>query len=468
MKSTKKAPILYFILLLLFFPGPGGTGLAKDSLQGNTSKVLVPANTVLTLARAKSIALENSPSLASVRERVTQAKETIVQARAGYLPTLSLNGSWEYTEKTAATEADKTLYSHGISASQILFDGFERKYALISAKSAERQSIEAEKQAQSLLVWSVASAYLSVQQALEEIKIAQSDMEYNQNLAKVALAKQKAGTGSLSDLLNFETQANSAQSALIDTRQAYKEAAYVLAALMGYADSRLPKGTEPTLPDVNGLLPDQVSLNQVSWNQALQESDEEMKTILEKRFDLKQSRYAIQAAQARIQEEKSGFFPTISLTGSYGVSSAEKSDHLSDTDYMGACLGVNVSFELFSGGATRSRVREAISKKQALEKDLEDAKIMAQAEIRGAADKIVSAREKFLLQEKNAGLLQKTRDLVEKEYRVGQASLVRLNEVQNNLVATLGDLAAARVSLILALEAFDYYTGQNIKALITP
>lgn len=463
MKPTKKPLALLFIILLLCFPGPGATGLANESLQGDISKTPLPANSVLTLARAKSIALENSPSLASVRERVIQAKETIVQARAGYLPTLSLNGSWGYTEKTAATAADQTLYSQGISASQVLFDGFERKYALISAKAAERQTIEAENEAKSLLVWSVASAYLSVQLALEDIKIAQSDMAYNQALAKVATAKQKAGTGSLSDVLNFETQANSAQSALIDAGQAYKEATYVLAALMGYADSQFPRGMEPALVEVNGLLPDQIPINQV-----LQESDEEMKTILEKRFDLKQSQYAIQAAQAQIQEEKSGFFPTISLTGSYGVSSAEESNHLSDTDYMGASLGIEVSFELFSGGTTRSRVREAVSKKRALEKDLEDAKISAQSEIRGAADKIVSAKEQFLLQEKNADLTLKTRNLVEKEYNVGQASLVRLNEVQNNLVATLGDLAAARVSLILALEAFDYYTGQNIKAFITP
>ncbi len=51
---------------------------------------------------------------------------------------------------------------------------------------------------------------------------------------------------------------------------------------------------------------------------------------------------------------------------------------------------------------------------------------------------------------------------MEKEYNAGQVSLVRLNEAQNDLVSAMGDLAIARVSMILALEAFDYYTGENI------
>ena len=130
---------------------------------------------------------------------------------------------------------------------------------------------------------------------------------------------------------------------------------------------------------------------------------------------------------------------------------------------MGASLGINVSFEIFSGGSTLSKVRQAKSQKRELEKSLEDAKIVAQSEIRSAADNITSAREQLQLQEKNADLVKKTRDLVEKEYKAGQQSLVRLNEVRNDLVVTLGDLASARVSLILALEAYDYYTGQNVE-----
>ncbi len=447
------AIILSFMFTCIFFPGLGGTGLASESSLGEiTPKRIIPS-TVLTLARSKQIARKNSPTLASVRERVLQAQETIAQARAEYLPTLSLDGSWGYTQDTDAssTSANENSYTHGISATQVLFDGFERKYSLISAEWEERQSFEAQREAENLLVWSVASAYLEVQLTREDIKIAASDMAYNQELAKEAQAKEKAGTGSLSDLLNFKTKVNSARSSLIRAQQAQREAVYVLAALMGYKDSRLPPGMKlASLKNLPVPAP------------ASGKTDLKMEILLENRPDLKQSQHAIQEARAQIQGKKSNFFPTVSLTGSYGVSSVDKSHYLNDKDYMGASLGINVSFEIFSGGSTRSKVRQAESKKRELEKSLEEAKIMAQSEIRSAADNITSAREQLGLQEKNASLVEKTRDLVEKEYKAGQQSLVRLNQAQNDLVVTQGDLASARVSLILALEAYDYYTGQNI------
>jgi len=446
------------IFLTIFFPGQGWAKPASEPIQGkmDMKQPLLPS--VLTLARAKQIALGSSPTLFLVKERIFQARESVKQARAKYLPTLTLKSSWDYTKESAASGSRETedLYSNRISVTQILFDGFERKYALISTKLNEKQTIEAKKEAKRLLVWSVASAYLKVQQAIENIRIAQSDMAYNQELAKEAKIKEKAGTGSVSDVLNFETNANLAKSSIIDAKQDYKESTHVLASLMGYTDSRLPKGMKPPGLDINPV-----------QDFYLPDIDLEMETILEKRPDLKQAWYGIQDAQAGISEEKSGFFPTISFTGSYGASSVEKLKDMGNNDYMDTSIGVGISFDIFSGGATKSRVRQAESKKRELEDDLKQAKINAQSEIRSAFDKIISTKKQVSLRIKNANLTEKARNLLEKEYKVGQKSLVRLTQAQNDLVAALGSLASARISLTLAKETFDYYTGQNMD-LITP
>lgn len=460
LKLNTKNIFITLIIAMMFFPGQGlaTQASASKTIQDKTDikKPLLPY--VLTLARAKQFALKTSPTLSSVKERIFQARESVKQVRAEYLPTLSLKSSRNYTDKAAVsgTGDNEDLYSNRISATQILFDGFERKYALISAKSGESQAIEAVKEAERLLVWSVASAYLKVQQSIENIQIAQSDMEYNQELAKEATIKENAGTGSLSDVLNFETNANLARSSIINAEQDYKESIHALAALMGYDDSRLPRGMKPAGLGIN-LIPDHY----------LPDIDLEMENILEKRPDLKQTRYAIQDAQAGINEEKSGFFPIISLTGSYGATSVERFEDLGDTDYMDASIGININFDIFSGGATKSRVRQAKSKKRELEKNLEQARIDARSDILSAFDKIISTKKQVLLRRRNANLTEKARDLVEKEYRVGQKSLVRLTQAQNDLVAARGSLASARVSLILAKETFDYYTGQNMDS-ITP
>ena len=190
--------------------------------------------------------------------------------------------------------------------------------------------------------------------------------------------------------------------------------------------------------------------------------DNDMETFLAKRPDLLQAAYAVKAADAQINMATAGYYPTVSLTGSYGVSSGETFSDMADTDKMGGAVGVTVNFELFSGGSTRSSVREAESAKKELKNELESSKLTAMSDIRSALEDINTTRQQLILQKENTDLVERMRNLVEKEYAAGQASLVRLNEVQNNLVSALGDLAIARVSLILAMERFKYYTGNNV------
>jgi len=84
------------------------------------------------------------------------------------------------------------------------------------------------------------------------------------------------------------------------------------------------------------------------------------------------------------------------------------------------------------------------------------------ADIRTSMEKISTARLQLALQKENTSLIKTTRDLVKLEYQSGQTSLVRLNEAQNELVSAMGNLAIAQISLTLAREEFDYYTGQNL------
>ena len=72
---------------------------------------------------------------------------------------------------------------------------------------------------------------------------------------------------------------------------------------------------------------------------------------------------------------------------------------------------------------------------------LENTKINVKAAVASDVATLISAQEQLALQRSNATLVQQVRDLVEKEYAAGQASLVRLNEAQRDLVAAHGNLA---------------------------
>lgn len=447
-----------FTLFLTLAPGRGGFASADQGLLSGAN-VAVPASQtqatdLLTLAHAKHIALENSPSLGSALERINQAREAVAQAKADMLPTVSANAGWNFNEETknSASDYNETQYASQLSATQVLFDGFYRKYATLSAQYGEKMSLAARGEAQNLLAWSVAQAFLNVQLARENIKIAESDMAFNQAQETEAAAKEKSGVGSYSDVLNFKSKVNSAKSALLSSRQDLVESLHGLAALMGYEDVRLPEGMTVALLEI-----DTIDLNDSMENPQSLETN--LETLLSGRPDLEAAELAIRQADAGIRVAKADYYPTITLTGGYGTSA---SDSFADTDSMGTYVGINVSFDIFSGGTKKSKVRAALSQKRELENDLVDARTSAVADIRSSAQNVTTARQQLALQKENTSLIQTTRDLVEIEYNAGQVSLVRLNEAQNDLVSAMGDLAIAKVSMILALEAFDYYTGQNI------
>ena len=454
MKSnSSKNFILCFLILLNILTRPYSAAASEtkaDPIQ------------YLSLKQAKHLALKNNPGLAAAQERVNQAREAIVQARAAYLPTISTTTAWNYTENVQVQPAayNENLYTNKISATLLLFDGFARKYATLAANCDEKMTQAARKDAQRLLAWSVAQSFLNIQLSRENIKIAQSDMAFNQIQAREALAREKAGTGSLSDLLNFKTRVNTAKAILISSRQEIKASCHGLAALMGLSNAILPENMK-----IEPMKNDDIDAEAQKIKQSTPMTDMEktMETLLEERPDLLRAEYAIKAADARIYMAASGYYPTVSLTGSHGTASGDTFHDMTDPHAMGSAMGVSVNFELFSGGSTRSSVRKARWAKKELTKELESSRLSAVSEIKTAAEHIQSARQQLDLQRKNAILVERVRNLVEKEYAAGQASLVRLNEVQNNLIGAQGDLAKARVSLILAMEQFDYYTGNNIQ-----
>ncbi|MCG8616534.1 MAG: TolC family protein [Desulfobacterales bacterium] len=454
MNVFKTAAVLAAALIII--SGPGRVSLAmaasSTSLTGQTIAGGSPAALTLTLARAKQIALENSPTLSAAKENLVQAMETIRQARAEYLPTVALTSSWDYDEKTdLSASSQEEAYTNTLSATQVLFQGFYRKYNTLSAQYGQKMSLESLADAKRTLIWSVSQSFLNLQLASENIRIAESDMAFNQDQLKEAEAKERLGTGSYSDVLNYKTKVNTAKAALIEARQSYKEYGFGLAALMGYADARLPDNTR-----IQAL-----ATAEEAAEPEKRDADVDIDTVLDTRTDLVVDDLAVRDADARINRARSDYLPTVSLTGGYGVSGAENLDGLDDSDNMGSSVGVSISFELFSGGAIRSSVRTVMSEKRELEADRKDARITAVSEIRTALESVASARETLTLQAETTRLTGETRDLVKKEYDAGQASLVRMNEAQNDLVAAEGDLADARVSLLLALEELDYYTGAN-------
>jgi outer membrane protein len=108
---------------------------------------------------------------------------------------------------------------------------------------------------------------------------------------------------------------------------------------------------------------------------------------------------------------------------------------------------------------TQSQVSEARHRKVELEKSLEELTLSVSSDIRSSAASVAMAQTQVALQRENVELVQRTRDMVEKEYNAGQESLVRLNEAQRDVTTARSNLALALVALRQAWIELETRTG---------
>ena len=450
----------------------------------------------LDLATAKAIALRESPSLHMAAARVEQARARVKQARAGYFPGIGASAgvakTWldENTYRDLKHQAtfapfqtafstgasgqpstqsplmaagrlanaiigrhsiddEISAYSAALTVQWLLFDGFAREFGHAAAKFGARESEAAQREATRLLLGAVGSTYFTAALARENIRVAEADKAFNQRLLKEAEARRSRGAGSLSDVLNFEVRANTAQAALIRAEQDYVVALTGLAELMGLPGGALNEDTH--LAPLGEERPEEL---------AAPDADALTGYALAHRPDLAQSRYAVGRTRHTAKAYRAPFYPSVSASAAR--TATLQNDRTIGQDDFVTTVGVNASYSLFAGGRHRARLLEAKAVQTEARHALARAEIAAAAEVRQAVVRLEAAQAQLALQRANGALVQKNRDLVEKEYRAGQTSLVRLNQAQRDLTSTQAQLASARVGLRLAAHGIETATGEII------
>jgi len=422
---------------------------------------------ILNLGTTVKIAMMGNPGLEAAIARVRQAQAQVDQARSTYWPRLDASASGARVELSqnayeqnlaAARIVDPNIalknpdeyYLADLTASWILFNGFERKFTNVAAKYGEQSRAAALNDTRRLLISSVALAYYSAQLASKNVAIAEANEAFNQRQLKDAKARQRVGTGPLADVLNFQIRMNDAKTERINQEYRYQIALYGLAALMGLPESRFPDHVKLAElgPETDAELA----------NPSVQEL---VKLAMDFRPDIQEAKWRIKQSEALIKVAQSEYYPSIVVSGS--LNGERTGDPPDGIDHYANSIRLGLTYNLFEGGRTRARVRENRQRVVELEKLLENLILSATADIRSSAALVVTAQSQVALQGENMKLAERNRGLIEKEYNAGQVSLVRLNEAQRDVIAAQSNLALARVALRQAWVELETRTG-NILA----
>jgi outer membrane protein len=194
-----------------------GYNLAPEVLEDIPLQLTDKLNTEpypIDLPTAIRQAFANRTELASLRKGEALAKEGIINARAGYLPSLQAFGG--YGVRSSAFENDLTTERHGwFVGAQVgwdIFDGMLTRGKVISAKAAHEKSMTELDDRSRNIELEVRTAYSQFLEAREVLDSQEKVQEEAEESLRLANARADAGTATQLDVLDAETSLTEART----------------------------------------------------------------------------------------------------------------------------------------------------------------------------------------------------------------------------------------------------------------
>ena len=166
----------------------------------------------VTLEQAKAYALLHRATLVKSAMDVKSAEESVKQAKAGYLPTVSLTAGKNYESYDNYRGTSNNGWSVGAKASLDIWDGGSTRNTIKVREAQLESAKEANLAAVDGVLYDVQSAYLNLRAAEQTISSTKVAVEEGQESFRIASLRYRAGVGSNLDVLDAETSLTTARN----------------------------------------------------------------------------------------------------------------------------------------------------------------------------------------------------------------------------------------------------------------
>ena len=297
--------------------------------------------------------LQSSPDIRSALSRIEQARASRKLQVASLLPSLSLGTSARASRSTSASSASVVSgdsYAASLDASwEIDLFGKQRKH-LSAAEARQAASVENLHNVQASLAAEVANTYINLRASQQKLQVAKDNLRLREQTHEITLFREKAGRASNLDALQSSTSLEQTRAAIPALEQSISEARNQLTLLAGKA----PGTFDVLLNDQNPIptAPSELSLAIPA-------------DTLRQRPDVRSAELSLRAATAETSAARRSRFPSLNLSGSFGVNSL-MAERLFRPEATALALIGSLSAPLFDGGRIRQNITIASeSEKQA-------------------------------------------------------------------------------------------------------
>ncbi|MCA1713643.1 MAG: TolC family outer membrane protein [Gammaproteobacteria bacterium] len=451
-------------------------------LAGIGTSALLPAVVhAEDLLQAYELARAGDPQLSAAESGRLATREGAVQARAALLPQIDGTATLEKARNDSSSigisrdpsgniifgpntgESDTTSRNLNVGARQMIYDrsNFTR---LQSQNALSRASDFQLESAGDSLVTRTSQAYFNVLVAIETLAAAQAQETALKKQFDFADKRLEVGLAPITDVHEARARYDSARANTIVVGNALEDAYQALVEITGQPVRNLkglPQDFQPALPSEQGA---------EGW----------VDTAIQNNPALLAKQHQVRSAEADIETARAGHWPTLYANGGYGDQKTWGDNTFNgltspaDRSGRGPTVGITLSVPIFSGGATQSRVRQALAQRDVTQDELEQQKRALVRNTRNAYQTLVAGISEVEARRQAVFSARSAYDASQVGLEVGTRTVLDVLTNQQNLFNAEREYALARYNFLqnrLLLEqaagTLDIADVQDINRLLT-
>jgi outer membrane protein TolC len=419
----------------------------------------------LSKDKAVKLALENNFGIQVARNQVEIAANNKNILNSGYLPSLTATAGATYNRDDSTIDfpgqlteegqprpdleidqAEAQRYNSALRVDYTLFDGLGRLY---NYKSLKEQYALSELQARETIentMLQLFSVYFEVARLTENQRVLEEALRISKDRITRAEYAFEFGQNTKLDILNAQVDVTNDSINLLNTRQQLAN----------------------TRRDLNVVLNQNLNTNfevdtVVRFIPRLQLQDYVSQTELHNVAILQTARNLV-INEYDIKINRSGYLPTVGLNGSYGWnlnhSAASAFFPGTNTETLNVALGATLTWNLFDGGGTSVRVKNAKIAYENQELLQQQVSLEVNRDIQNALAIYENRLEIYNIQEQNVVTNQNNFERSREQFQLGRITSIEFRQAQINLLNAQTNKNLAKYDAKLAELQLLQLTGQ--------
>ncbi|HSD39974.1 MAG TPA: efflux transporter outer membrane subunit [Rhodocyclaceae bacterium] len=398
-----------------------------------------------TLNSLVAQALADSPDMQAAQARLRKARATLGREEANGRPKVGATGLGLGTlvGPGTAEEHGSEFYFVGFDASwEIDFAGGKQR-ALEAAGAQRGEVLASFADAQVSLAAEVVQAYTELRGRQQRLALLRETAQLDEQTLALTRQQEARGVASAMDVERLVSRLEVSRRNVQETEGAISETLDRLAVLCGQAPGTLDTRLSPDvqLPKV----PNEVAVGDVG-------------SLLKQRPDIRAAERRLAASTARIGQQKSNYFPKVTITGMIGTG-GDSPSKLGDAGSLTLLAVPQIKWGFLDFGRTKAAVQEAEAGRDEAHASYEASVLNALRDANVALTRFGHQRQSLASLQQQQASAERNLGLVTQRQRAGAATLLEQQDAQRAAVNARQEVTAAQAKLLQDFTALHKSLG---------